>query len=46
MKKKNLLQQMEAKVDLETLDLKAQQIERQENLPKELSEKNMWFGYN
>jgi len=46
MKKKNLLQQMVAKEDLETLDLKAQQIELQENLPKELSEKNMWFGYN
>jgi len=41
MKKKNLLQQMVAKEGLETLGLKAQQIELQENLPKELSEKNM-----
>ena len=43
---KNLLQRLEVKDGLEILDLKAQQTEHQENLPKVLLEKNLQYGFN
>ena len=45
-REKSLLLPLEVKVDLEIQGLKVQQIERLENLQKELLEKNLQFGYN
>ena len=45
-KEKNLLLQLVAKVGLEILGLKVQQIEPQENSLKELLVKNLQFGFN